>query len=170
MVIVVFLLVLLFVDIVKLSRTSRQVHFSNTDIRSLSDDYHRSTHTSRTIGAKLTLESEITKNVDGNTDIRGDEQLVVEWHKGVESFEEDQDGGEGEGEVGKVWLQGLSGISTESPDEQCDTDRFVGQGVSRDTLSLHSSHETDMTGQDGDPGQTTEPGSEHPSSALRLTL
>jgi hypothetical protein len=37
----------------------------------------------------------------------GDEALVLERHKRVESLEEGQSAGEEEGKVGKVWLERL---------------------------------------------------------------
>ena len=44
--------------------------------------------------AGLTFVTNVTKDVNRDTDVMGDERLVCEWHECVEAFEESEDDGE----------------------------------------------------------------------------
>lgn len=61
---------------------------------------------------RRTLVSDVTKDVDRDTDVVGDETLVVEGvHNGVKALEEGQEAGKDKGKVGKVWLEWLLIVS-----------------------------------------------------------
>lgn len=54
-----------------------------------------------------TLVADVAKDVNGDTDVVGDEALVVEWHEGVEALEEREGASEEQGKVGEVRLKRL---------------------------------------------------------------
>lgn len=110
----------------ELASTGSKVHLVDTDVRCLSDE----------------LVSDVTKDVDGDTDVVGDEVGVVERgvHERVETLEEAQDASEHKCEPSGIRLEG----------------GFVREGITRDPLGLHSSHECDVRREDRDPSETAE--------------
>ena len=68
------------------------------------------------------LVANVSEDVNWDTDVVGDERLVVKEHERVEALEEGQKAGEKEGKVGGPGLEG----------------GFVRESVSGDSLGFHS--------------------------------
>jgi hypothetical protein len=88
-----------------------------------------------------TLVAKVSDDVDRNSDVVGDERLVLEGgHERIETLEDGERDGEEQRDVAEVRLEG----------------GLVREGVSRDPLSLHGPEETDVRSQDRDPGEGSE--------------
>lgn len=88
-----------------------------------------------------TLVAKVSDDVDRNSDVVGDERLVLEGgHERIETLEDGERDGEEQRDVAEVRLEG----------------GLVREGVSRDPLSLHGPVEADVRSQDRDPGEGSE--------------
>ena len=88
-----------------------------------------------------TLVAKVSDDVDRNSDVVGDERLVLEGgHERIETLEDGERDGEEQRDVAEVRLEG----------------GLVRESVSRDPLSLHGPVEADVRSQDRDPGEGSE--------------
>lgn len=88
-----------------------------------------------------TLVAKVSDDVDRNSDVVGDERLVLEGgHERIETLEDGERDGEEQRDVAEVRLEG----------------GLVRKGVTRDPLSLHGPVEADVRSQDRDPGEGSE--------------
>ena len=81
----------------------------------------------------------IQEEIDGDSNVRGDEVLVAPWRPDVEAVEDDNEGEVDEGEVGEVWLEG----------------RLEDEGVAVDALGFEGLVELNVCEADAAPGEET---------------
>ena len=90
------------------------------------------------------LPEDVQEEIDGDTDVRSDEVLVVPRGPDIEAVEENDDREEEEGKPREVWLEG----------------RLKHEGIAVDSLGLERGVKFDVRDADAAPGEKTGDGGE----------
>lgn len=89
------------------------------------------------LGALEDFPKQVKHEINGNADVGGDEVITRPWLEHVEAVEDDDDGEEEEGCIGRVRLEG----------------RFENERVTVDPLCFEGCVESDVRNAYADPGE-----------------